>query len=149
MERVMAFELYKKGQGYYTRLGTAIGSGIIVALGCYSLFKKLDAITIGEVITPGIKTWIQAGVPTLLFLILGWLVFKLINAPRCADFMIATEGEMKKVSWTTRKEIITSTKVVIITVIIMAILLALVDVGFQFLFRTLGVLIELKEGAGG
>jgi len=136
----MAFELYKKGQGYYTRLCTAVGGGIMAVLGCFSLYRKLDAINPGDVVTQSVKTWIQTGVPTLLFLIMGWLIYKLVNVPRCADFMIATEGEMKKVSWSSRKEIITSTKVVIVTVIIMSILLALVDIGFAKIFQTMGVL---------
>ena len=33
------------------------------------------------------------------------------------DFFIATEGEMKKVNWSTRAEVIRSTKVVIVTVV--------------------------------
>ena len=132
-----AFELYKKGQGYYTRLGTAIGGGVISVLGCYSLYQRLDGITLDS---PNAKTWIQAGVPALLLLILGWLVFKLVNTPKWADFMIATEGEMKKVSWSTKKEIATSTKVVLFTVLLLAVLLGVVDFAFAKLFETIGVL---------
>ncbi len=136
----MGLEFYKKGQGYYTRLGTAVASGMIVALGCYSLYQKLDAVTPGNTITAEVKTWLRAGIPALIFVILAWIVFKLVNTPKCADFMISTEGEMKKVSWSTKKEIITSTKVVIFAVIIMAVLLAVVDMGFAKLFQLIGVL---------
>lgn len=136
----MALKFYKKGQGYYTRLGTAIGVGILSALGCFALYNKLSGIRTGETITPAAKTWLQAGVPVLLLAVLAWVIFKIVNSPRCADFMIATEGEMKKVSWSSRKEIIGSTKVVIVTVLIMAILLAAVDWGFANFFQTVGVL---------
>ncbi len=137
---MLALKIYKKGQGYYTRMGTAVGAGAISALGCYSLYNRLDAIRTGGVITSAGKTWLQAGIPAVLFVALGYLVFKLVNTPRWADFMIATEGEMKKVSWSSKKEIVASTKVVIITVILLAILLAVVDVGFANLFEAVGVL---------
>ena len=65
---------------------------------------------------------------------------KLVNNVRMADFMIATEGEMKKVSWSTKKEIISSTVVVVITVAMMAILLGVVDVTFSWFFTKIGVL---------
>ena len=138
----MGLEFYKKGQGYYTRLCSAVAAGILTALGCYRLYDKLDAIGASQEswMTPAIKTWLRAGVPALLFLILAWVILKLVNSPRCADFMIATEGEMKKVSWSSRKEIVSSTIVVIITVIIMAILLMVVDVVFSFLLYEIGVL---------
>lgn len=136
----MALELYKKGQGYYTRMGTAIGSGLLVALGCYALYGKLEELTPGKIITETLVVWLQAGIPALVFLVCAWVVFKIVNSPRSADFMIATEGEMKKVSWSTKKEIISSTKVVIVTVLIMAVLLAAVDVGFAELFKAIGVL---------
>ena len=54
--------------------------------------------------------------------------------------MIATEGEMKKVSWSTKREIIGSTKVVILFTFLMAGLLFLVDSAFQLLFSSIGVL---------
>ena len=136
----MALEFYKKGQGYYTRLCSAIAGGVIIALGCYRLYEKLEWIGTGETITPLVKTWLRAGVPALIFLTMGWVIFKLLNAPRFADFMIATEGEMKKVSWSTRKEIVSSTFVVIVTVALMAALLGVVDVVFSFMFYQIGIL---------
>lgn len=133
----MALKFYKKGQGYYTRMGTAIGSGVMVALGCYALYNKLEGLQIS---TPNLKVWLQAGIPALVFLFFAWIVFKIVNSPKSADFMIATEGEMKKVSWSTKKEIVSSTKVVIVTVLLMAVILAVVDIGFAKLFQTIGVL---------
>jgi len=140
----MGLEFYKKGQGYYTRMCSAIAAGVISVLGCYRLYEKLDMIGVGETITPALKTWLRAGIPAVLFLFLSWLLLKLLNSPRCADFMIATEGEMKKVSWSSRKEIISSTVVVIITVAVMALLLMAVDLGFSYLFYEIGVLKVFK-----
>ncbi len=133
----MNLNFYKKGQGYYTRLCTALGTGIISALGCYALYDQLGAITSLDAAT---KNWVQAGVPFVFMLVLAWLIFKALNKPSIADFMISTEGEMKKVSWSSRKEIIASTKVVIVTVILMASLLAVVDWGFASIFKKIGIL---------
>lgn len=131
----MALEIYKKGQGYYTRLGTALGAGVLVVLGCYALYQRLE----GVASETGWGNVVRAGVPLLLLAVLAWVIFKVVNTPKLADFMIATEGEMKKVSWSTKKEIITSTKVVIITVLLMAFMLAVVDFVFVLLFRAIGV----------
>jgi len=136
----MAWEFYKKGQGYYTRMGTALAAAILSALGCWALQGKLSGLETGSVVTVNAKAWIQYGVPAILFLGLCFCIYKVLNKPKYADFMIATEGEMKKVSWSTRKEIVTSTKVVIVTVIIMAILLAVVDMLFAKLFTMMGIL---------
>ena len=136
----MQLKFYKKGQGYYTRLGTALAGALMSALGCYALFQKLGGISSEGRISTTTKAWIQAGIPTVLFGVLCWGIFKLVNHIRFADFLIATEGEMKKVSWSTRKEIITSTKVVVITVIIMSCILAIVDYFFAFLFKQIGIL---------
>jgi preprotein translocase subunit SecE len=68
--------------------------------------------------------------------LMGWMV----NRQRVADFLIATEGEMKKVSWSSRKEVIGSTKVVIVTTLIMAAVLFVVDIVFQLFFKSIGIL---------
>ncbi|OHB67799.1 MAG: preprotein translocase subunit SecE [Planctomycetes bacterium RBG_13_60_9] len=54
-----------------------------------------------------------------------------------ADFLVAAEGELKKVNWSSRKEIAVSTIVVIIVVIAMAVLLGATDLVFSMVFRRL------------
>ena len=54
--------------------------------------------------------------------------------------MIATQTEMKKVSWSSKREVIGATKVVILFTILLAALLFCVDLVFQFFFRGIGVL---------
>ena len=72
-----------------------------------------------------------------LFVILAFLSFWLVNQRSFADFLIAAEGEMKKVSWSSRQEIAVSTFIVIVVVIVMAILLGTTDLGFRTLFTWL------------
>ena len=142
----MRLAFYKKGQGYYTRLGTALGLGVLSVLGCYALYRRLGGIQVGETITAQVRTWIQAGVPAALLGVLAWLVFRAVNHPKFADFMIATEGEMKKVSWSSKKEVIASTRIVLITVILLSVLLGVVDVFFTWVFQWVGVL-KMVDGA--
>jgi preprotein translocase subunit SecE len=73
-------------------------------------------------------------IPAGLFVALGLLIFWLVNKQTVADFMIAAEGEMKKVSWSSRKEITVSTFIVIVLVILLAIFLGFTDLGFQIFF---------------
>ena len=128
----MAFDIYKRGQGKYTRLCSAFGTAIIAGLGCLQLYKKLDATDLG--------LWVKTMVPAVLFVALGLLIFLLVNKPSVADFMVAAEGEMKKVSWSSKKEIAVSTFVVIVVVILMAALLGVTDLSFKLFFsEVLGI----------
>ena len=125
----MKVEIYKKGQGKYTRLGTLIGVLVIAAAGAKVLSDKLQ--------TAG--AYVQYGVPALVLLVVGLFVAWFVNRPGMADFLIATEGEMKKVSWSRRKEVIGSTKIVIVTTAILASILFAVDVLLIFFFKWIGL----------
>ena len=126
-------EIYKRGQGKYTRIVTFIAALIVIVGGAVTLSQKLGPYDLTK------APWIRFGVPTLLAVALGLVVFWLVNRQKSADFLIATEGEMKKVSWSSRKEIVGSTKVVIITTFLMAGILFFVDILFQVLFQKMGV----------
>jgi len=128
----MAFDIYKKGQAKYTRLCSAFGAVIVVGLGCLQLYKKLDAAELP--FSRKVELWIATMVPVGLLVALVILTFWLINRPSVSDFMIAAEGEIKKVSWSSRKEIAVSTFIVILVVIIIAMLLGIVDVSFRAFF---------------
>ena len=69
-----------------------------------------------------------------------FIAWKLMNKPTNVDFLIATDSEMKKVNWTTRAELIGSTKVVIFFMMIIAAVLFLIDVLFGYVFYWFGVL---------
>jgi preprotein translocase SecE subunit len=73
-------------------------------------------------------------VPVGIFAGFASLVFLLSNKPSVADFLIAAEGEIKKVSWSSRKEIAVSTFIVIVVVVILAFLLGTADLGFKLFF---------------
>ena len=127
--RCMIFDVYKRSQGKYTRLYSAFGAVIVSGLGCFALYSKLQANDLG--------LWVETMVPVGLFAALGFLIFWLTNKPQVADFLIAAEGEMKKVSWSSRKEVAVSTFIVILVVFLMAALLGITDLGFLYFFRWL------------
>ncbi|MBN1456698.1 MAG: preprotein translocase subunit SecE [Sedimentisphaerales bacterium] len=122
----MEFKIYKRGQGYYTRLYSALVCFGIIVVGCYVLYGKLQVIE---------NIWVKTLVPAGVCAVLGLLVFWLVNRASIADFMISAEGEIKKVSWSSRREIVASTVVVICVVTLMAALLYFTDMAFQLLFR--------------
>jgi preprotein translocase subunit SecE len=80
------------------------------------------------------EMWVRTMVPVGLFAILGLVIFWLLNRPSLANFMIDAEGEMKKVSWSSRKEIVVSTLIVIVVVFLMATFLSVVDLAFNMFF---------------
>jgi preprotein translocase SecE subunit len=69
------------------------------------------------------------------------LIYWLVGAkPATSEFLIATDGEMKKVNWSTRKNIIDSTWVVIGYAVLLAVGLFLVDLMFRQFFHLIRVL---------
>jgi len=118
--------VYKKGQGKYTRVTTFASATFLAVVSAVAMSRFLGG-HFGPVVA--------FGVPTLLVLAVGLGSLWMVNRPKTADFLIATEGEMKKVSWSSRKELIGSTKVVIITTFVLAVVLFTVDLLFVLLFK--------------
>ena len=131
----MIFAIYKRGQGKYTRLVSAFTLAVIVGLGCLRLYQKLEAVSWG--LSNRATLWIATMIPVGIFVVLAFVIFWLVNKPSIADFMIAAEGEMKKVSWSSKQEIMVSTIVVIVVVIFMSLLLGTTDFGFGAFFSWL------------
>lgn len=127
----MNLNIYKRGQAKNTRLWTAIAAFVVVAYGCYVLHLKLQLM--GNI-------WVETLVPFALCVVLGGVIAWVMNKPSIADFLISSEGEIKKVSWSTRQEIVASTTVVMVTMIFVALMLAAVDYLFVFFFIKIGLL---------
>jgi preprotein translocase subunit SecE len=128
---------YKQEQGKWTRGGTFVGLFALILWGGLFLMQRLE-------IYAGDAWWqllITRGIP-LAVTVAAWFgaFWVAYSHPKSGDFLIATEGEMKKVSWSSRREVIGSTRVVIVMTLLMAILLFVVDFSFQTLFTWAGVL---------
>jgi preprotein translocase subunit SecE len=127
----MLIEQYKWGQGKDTRLWSAISLAVIAAIGCWRLYIKLEG-TLD--VTQATGLWISATVPLGLFALIAAFLYWLVNRPTVADFMISAEGELKKVSFSSRREIVTSTFVVIVVMLLMAFMLGAADFCFDLFF---------------
>jgi preprotein translocase subunit SecE len=127
--------MYKPGQGKWTRLLTAAGMGLIIITAAFWLRQEMDGIPHDQHRT----TW-----QTVMFAVMvlggGWMTYWTLNKPRIADFMIATETEMKKVNWPSRRDVIGSTWVVILGTLLMAVFLFAVDMAFTKLFREIHII---------
>jgi len=87
------------------------------------------------------RLYLQAAIAGVIILIGAFVTFYYVGANRkTTEFLIATDNEMKKVNWSTRKDIIGSTWVVIAAAFLMAAGLFAVDIGFSWFFKTIGVL---------
>ncbi len=116
---------YKNSQGRTVRLVTAITFGVIIALSVWRLYDTLSTSS------PGLK-W---GVPGALLFGGWWLCYRIINLPKFADFLIAVEAEMTKVSWPTQTELYRSSMVVILFIVSLAAILFLFDLFWQTIFK--------------
>ncbi|ARN56601.1 preprotein translocase subunit SecE [Sedimentisphaera salicampi] len=122
----MQLYIYKRGQGYHTRLWTSLACFALACWGCYRL---------SEMLTMTGNPWIEYMVPAAVLAGLSWLIYSVQNKPNFADFLIESEGELKKVSWSSRAQIIASTMIVISVVVIISLLLGAVDIGFRSMFE--------------
>ena len=142
---------YKRMLGQRVRRLTLLGLLLVGATGVYSLMHQGSlpqdwTITLPFVHNDGAadgphrvfavladaKTWI----PLLLFALAFWLAYRAVNMPTFAEFLIATEAEMNKVSWSSRKQLVQDTIVVLITTIFMALFLLAVDLFWGWLLST-------------
>lgn len=126
-----ALRVYRPGQGVAVRWGTAAGAGLLVlAFGSF-LYGQLQRF--GETI--------QTIVPVIAVVALAGVVFWLVGQNRkFVTFLVDTESEMRKVNWSSRKDVLGHTKVVIFTVLAMGLMLFIVDAVFMTGFSIIGVL---------
>ena len=149
--KVGFFTIYKSGQGYWTRLCTAGGALLFLVFLIGFLWQNLPP-WIRPALTPENATGIQQqnaqttaqkitmGVCAAIAIGTALLAWRIMNKPDNVDFLVATDSEMKKVNWTSKKELIGSTKVVIFFMFIIAGVLFLIDLDFGDLFHHVSVL---------
>jgi preprotein translocase subunit SecE len=121
--------IYKRTQGRITRQVTFAAAAIIATLGLWRLNQVLGSTTL-----------LAYAVPGGLLLVAWWVAYRVVNVPAFADFLIAVEAEMNKVSWPTRRELVRSSVVVLVTMFFLAAVLWGFDTFWSLLFRALGVI---------
>lgn len=132
-EKTGFFHIAKRGQGYWTRMGTAGVALMLVALIAYDI----DVILRGQFqVRANVALGITAGVAAVMALFSWWMM----NRSTSVDFLIATDSEMKKVNWTSKSDLWGATKVVILFMFLIALLLLVTDVVFGYFFELITVL---------
>ncbi len=127
----MAGAIYKPDQGYWTRTMSAVAVGVIGLAGAVWIYDQLV----------GTSIYLQGGLAAAFMIATAAIIYWVYGINRTTvDFFIATEGELKKVNWTTRREIVGSTWVVVIVSISIALILFIVDIFFKELFSAIGIL---------
>ena len=85
--------------------------------------------------------YLQAGVAGAIMLLGAGALYMFVGAnKKSVEFLVATDGEMKKVNWTSYREVKGSTMVVIAATFLIAGFLFLVDTAFSSFFSFINVL---------
>jgi preprotein translocase subunit SecE len=123
--------VYKRSQGRIARQVTFAALALTFALMAWRMYVTFRA------------AWGLSLISALSGVVLVgglWLSYRLVNLPRFADFLIAVEAEMNKVSWPSKQELIRSSLVVIFVIFAMSLVLFGFDLVWGFLFEWLGIL---------
>lgn len=125
----MALELYKPEEATTSRGLIGVMVMAILGYGVFSLYEFLNMEFWRRDLTGGTEELVSLRivVAVILFAAAGLGSYLLCNHPRVVEFLIDTEKELGKVSWAPKHEVISSSIVVIVTVIVLAIYLGLID----------------------
>lgn len=129
-----AFEIYKQDQATKSRWLIGLCGAAWSIYGAHSLFYALPDKwrdhAFGGFRPLGEEFPLSWALIISLVIGLGMLygIWWVINYPRLVEFLTETEAEMTKVSWSTKREVVGSSVVVIITVVILGVWIAFVDI---------------------
>ena len=128
---LLAVGLYKRNQGRLARQLTAAGLGLLVIFGTFVLSQ-------GPLSAYGAT--VRSGIPVVIAGISAWVIFRLVNWPLFAEFLISVEAEMNKVSWASKLEVTRALIVVLSTMLFLGIVLFIYDNAWLFILTQIGVL---------
>lgn len=131
MSELFQFGLYKPTQGRVVRQLTFVA---IALLGCLAAYQFHRIRVLSELFDGARFMFL------VLFGVIGvWLAYRIVNYSRFADFLIAVEAEMNKVTWPTKDELWKASLVVIFVIFAMAGFLYLFDIIWTFVFQRIGI----------
>lgn len=138
---LFSLSVYKRNQGKVARQVTAAALALAILLGVWRLSQMLP-LWFGGVGSLGEASGSDLGVvrflvPWILLAVGLWLCYRVVNIPKFADFLIAVESEMTKVSWPTKDEVVRSSAVVIFLIFALAAILAGYDLFWWFVLRAI------------
>ncbi len=125
------FGVYKPSQGRIVRQVSFLAIAVLACLAAFEFHRM--------------RIFDQAfsGSRYVFLMIFGvlalWFSYRIVNYSKFADFLIAVEAEMNKVSWPTKQELWSASMVVIFVIFAMAGALFLFDVIWTWLFQAIGI----------
>lgn len=157
LHEMVRFGIYKRTQGKITRQVTFAVLVVVIGLGLARLSSILKSSSIaenwanwfGQYAWLAPFQWLAKGCalvsatgpfylwfPGLLLLLAAWACYRLVNVPSFADFLIAVEAEMNKVSWPTKPELYRASMVVLVVIVVLAAMMSLFDVLWRALLHS-------------
>lgn len=131
LQEMFHFGVYKATQGKIARQLTAAGIGLAIAVGAWRLYAA-----------GGLPMPYKYAVPSAVAILGFWFAFRVVNWPAFADFLIAVEAEMNKVSWPSWQELKRSSVVVILMIFSLTAVLFAYDLIWRALLKyVLGVVV--------
>jgi len=144
---VLSVSLYKRNQGRFARQVTFAALAVVLGTGAWRLSQIVTAMESGDAsgaVDLGVVRFI---VPGAMIALAAWFSFRIVNIPRFAEFLIAVEAEMAKVSWPSGTEVFRSSVVVIFLIFFLAALLAGFDFFWWFLLHPQELLSLFRGGS--
>jgi preprotein translocase subunit SecE len=131
LQNILSGTVYKRNQGRLVRRLTLIALASIVLLGCWTMAHTI--------LSQNTKV-VQQSIAWSIAIVGLWLVFRIVNYPRFANFLIAVEGEMDKVSWSDQDYLKRATGVVVGTMLLLGTVLWAYDFFWFRLFSLIHIL---------
>src|SRR5205823_8156181 len=87
---------------------------VLAAWRTFEYLRVIPTFEFARVVHGSLPGILNLAVPGVLLAVGLWLGFRIVNLASFADFLIAVEAEMNKVSWPSRTELIRASMVVIV-----------------------------------
>ncbi|MFT5299336.1 MAG: preprotein translocase subunit SecE [Mariniblastus sp.] len=130
VSELFQFGLYKPNQGRVVRQVTFL---TIALLGCLVAWEIKRSPMLASLGASGYLVMVA------LAAVIVWFSFRVVQYSVFADFLIAVEAEMNKVSWPTRRELWNASLVVMFVIFAMAAALFLFDAVWTWVFEAIGI----------
>lgn len=123
--------LYKKNQGRLARQLVGGAGAVAICLLVWSMNQSLLA---------DLDSTVRIAVTSVVGIAGLWAMFRVVNFPQFAEFLIDVQHEMAKVSWPSWPQLQRSTAVVLFTMALLSVVLFCYDVVWHWVLRLVNVL---------
>jgi len=136
----------KPGLGKWVRGVGLVGVGVLAAFGAHSFYTLPSSTSVWwKVIAETSLLGVAVPLRPILFAAIGvfgtvmTVAYALQNRESWANFLVETEGEVKKVSWPARKEYLGSALVVVLVIAVVSLFLWAADEGLSRIMQKLKI----------